>query len=174
MASWIVTASPPVETKGSRFRRALVDKDSELVHRVLQGAERLSALIDRSLATSFLSHFLHPTPELSGPHPNSGFLKIQQRAAETFRSGIRHIPDYSDYMGLTDHRLSILSTPSWDPTLGSSNSSSTLSSMRRLAVKYSGRRRIMSLSDSSSMGEPATIEELSDSMSFLSVNIDAA
>jgi hypothetical protein len=157
------------EDKGSRFNRRFFSKDLTLLHRAVSGAELLSKLNDVELTHRFLTHFVDGKIDSYRPGVDLQFEKMV--AEETFTVCIQGLPAHrvsvdNQQPGL----LSIMMNPTWDATVASSLSSSTLSSMRRMAGGYSRQSRLSIVSIGSTRTRRTTeTDDLSDRMSLLTI-----
>lgn len=177
MASLMLEASPS-EEKRSRIDRRFIPRDRLLVQRAVKGAKVLDALTDQQLAERFLSHLIDRNRQLYqdvrfqsrgsfGPSPK----ERNQAAIKVFVDTMRDSSTQRQYIdSVSGTRSSIMSAPSFNYTLASSYSSSTLSSMRRLAVHISRQSRLSRTSlESSWTRRTPSIDELSDRMSVLTL-----
>ena len=129
----LMSRCSPRDRTFSRTTRSLVNPDQVLVHRTIDGAKSLLELSDAQLAKRFLDQFLNRNTKdtkqdvrfhrISSQHPG------QQQQQSLYEFAVLIFGE-----GIKIHRRWTLSTPSFSDTLAASESSSTLSDMRRLAV----------------------------------------
>jgi hypothetical protein len=172
MASLIIQASPN-GPRLSRLELPLFRKDLDLIDRAIAGGNVLMEQTDEVFARQLLSHLVDKDFPNHSPL-ESHSAELSHLALQTFRNGIQEVHFASHPVELTNEGQLPLRRFSHNPTLASSHSSSTLSSMRRLAAGTSARRSTTSgiFFRSTSTKSERTIDDLSDSLSTLTFPMD--
>jgi hypothetical protein len=176
MVSLMLQASPN-EQRHSRLDRVLCRKDVDLIHRATAGGKVLLESTDEDLSRRFLAHLVEKDFS-THPPSESRSAQLYRIALTTFRSGIQDAWTQSGPAQRAQLAESSLQDQfpgrllSLNNTLASSHSSSTLSSMRRLAAGMSRRSTINGLSFKRILTRSMrTVEELCDSFSALKLPI---
>jgi hypothetical protein len=169
MATLMIEISPS-EKRYSRLMR----RDYNVIQRAIAGAEALERLTDQAFAHRFLSQFTDRDMPFHLPGDLSS-SKLHLEAAKTFHSGTKdifaHLQQPDSFPGddvPTRH-------PSLSVTLASSHSSSTFSSMRRLAVGISKHARAPQRPGrSNSRTSALTVDDLSDTLSIFTISSETS
>jgi hypothetical protein len=192
------------ENKRPRRSRIFSSWDSELIQHAHEGTEVLARMSDRVLAESFLSQLVSPcltfkdfpclTPKdlEKSKLPRAFFSSrvrnkvnpseiavddyVHQLSTTVFLIGMRPQSAPVDSIEIaTKRRFSTFTIGSWNPTMLSSDTGSTLSSMKQRARKFA-RYSSASIRSGDSRWTQTTgmVEELSDSMSVFTISVPIA
>jgi hypothetical protein len=167
MASLMMEISPPEK----RYSR-LVRRDVIVTQRAIAGAEVLEKLSDQEFARRFLSQLVDKDFPVYMP-TDLNPSKLHQAATRTFHAGTKNISaNLQEPTPFSGDEVPIRQ-PSLSATLASSHSSSTFSSMRRMAVGISKHSRARQRpSRSNSRTSALTVDDLSDTLSILTFSAE--
>jgi hypothetical protein len=169
MASAMMETSPP-EKRLSRLMR----KDSNVIQRAIAGAEVLERLTDREFARRFLTQLIDKDIPLYVPSDIRSSA-VHLTAVDTFHAGTKDVFTNLQRPDLFPGEEIPRRQPSLSATLTSSLSSSTYSSMRRVAVGVSRHARARQRpSRSNSRTSALTVDNLSDTLSVLSFSAETS
>jgi hypothetical protein len=167
MATLIMDISPPEK----RYSR-LIRRDVKVIQRAIAGAVVLERMSDEEFARRFLSQLVDKDVPFYLP-ADLASSKVHLAATQAFHAGT--ITNFA-YLQRPDAFLGVgtlIRQPSLSATLASSHSSSTFSSMRRLAVGISKHSRAPQRpSRSNSRTSALTVDGLSDTLSVLTFSTE--